>query len=128
MSRAVLRVAPDPPMLPVVRMVLASAARQARVDANLVEEIRLAVTEAVAEAIDAHRSVPTDERVVVEFDFASSVVDVRVRHVAAQGPARLDTIDRMGVIAGIADEVDVGRDESGTVTISMQWAQVDTRH
>ncbi|MDN5851966.1 MAG: ATP-binding protein [Actinomycetia bacterium] len=121
---------PDPSMLRVLRMVVGVAARQVGVDENVVDDVRLGATEAAAEAIAVHRGIPTDERVTVQFDFAPSALDVRVSHVVPDRHVRYeqgDMGDRMAVVAGIADEVDIDRDTGGCVTISMRWRQDDTR-
>lgn len=130
MPRAVLKLQPDPAMLRVARMVLGAAARQRGADENLIDDIQLGATEAVKQAIDVHRSAGTDELVVIEFDFGADTFAVQVAYAAPRGRCPDETpaaVDRMGVIAGIADDAEIECDATGLATISMRWMQADTR-
>lgn len=115
-------------MLQVLRMTLGTAARRHGADENLVEDIKMGAAEAVAEAIEAHRTAHNSEPVTVELDFTETFA-VRVTYMQDGQRRRetIDSVDRVGVIAGIADEVNVEHHQVGTAAISMRWGQAGMR-
>lgn len=115
-------------MLRVLRMVLGTAARQQHADENLVDDIRLGATEAFRAALDEQRDARSNAPVTVEFDFADTF-DVRVTFVrpGRACPAEMRAAHRLGVIEGIADDVDIQCGEGLSCAISLRWMQADTR-
>ncbi|UYM03375.1 ATP-binding protein [Solicola gregarius] len=125
MPRIELRLQPDPALLRVMRVTIASAARVQRLDESLVEDIRLAATEATAEAMAAHTDAEIGDAVVVGLDVADHEAVVSVDHVAGRGRPRTaadEGVDRLAVAAGVADGFEVRTAGAGTTRIEMRWS------
>lgn len=137
MSWVVMRVAPDAARLGVVRMAITSLARARRLDEGLIEDLRLATTEAAGRSIAAHRTHGICEPVTVEVHITDRDVVVRVADSEPGGPgeAYLELRDgalsasgdkepqvpeQLAVVGGIADELDVRLGMHGT-NVTMRW-------
>lgn len=137
MSWVVLRVEPDPARLGVVRMAITALARGHGLDECLVDDLRLAATEAAGRAIAAHRAHDISEPVTVEIHIGAQRVVVRVADSEPGGPRESCvelrdealTVDgaeaprvpeQLAVVGGIADELDVRLGTDGT-NVTMRW-------
>ncbi|MGH3357527.1 MAG: ATP-binding protein [Nocardioidaceae bacterium] len=139
MSWVVLRVAPDPARLGVVRMAVVSMARVDGLDECLIEDLRLATTEAAGRAIAAHRANDIDDPVTVELHITDrdvvvrvadsepsgpgeSYVELRDDDLTMQGPAVPRVPEQLAVVGGIADELEVRLGMDGT-NVTMRWSR-----
>lgn len=139
MSWLVMRVAPDAARLGAVRMAITSLARTRRLDESLIEDLRLATTEATGRAIAAHRSHGIGGPVTVEVHITELDVVVRVADSEPGGPGetyvelRNESLtasggeeprvpEQLAVVGGIADELDVRLGMQGT-NVTMRWSR-----
>jgi serine/threonine-protein kinase RsbW len=143
MALVELLLSPLPSHVRTARLVGVAAARRAGLDAELVDELRLALGEAASRAVELHaRHAPDTPVSVTVADNPGGLTvtvsdsgpaagptsdDVASDLFAAQGggpDADLDTaVDpdvALAVLTGLVDDVDVARGESGTV-ITMRW-------
>lgn len=142
MSWVVLRVAPDTAHLSAVRMAVTSLARTQGVDEGLIEDLRLATTEATGRAIAAHQEHRIVDPVTVEVHVTDRDVVVRVADCEPGGPGeayvelRDESLsvgggelprvpEQLAVVGGIADELDVRLGMDGT-NVTMRWSRVGT--
>jgi anti-sigma regulatory factor (Ser/Thr protein kinase) len=86
-SLLVLELAPDPALLASARLFAAAAARAAGCDADTVEDVRLAVSEACTRAIGAASG---DERVRIEAEIDGAGARLTVVGAPAGGTTALD--------------------------------------
>ena len=116
--------------LAIIRMVVTSFAHlHPEYDDDQVDDLRLAVSEACTNAIDAHVAVSTDDRVVIRCRGGAEALEVTildrgggfdVEHVEAAPPPtdpdRLDWERGLGIplIKALADEVDFTSTGAGT--------------
>ena len=127
MSRIELRLQPDPALLRVMRMTLAAAARVHHLPESLAEDIRLAATEATAEAMAAHAYADIDDPILVALDITGRAVMVTVEHVGRPGrvPATASqSVDRLAVAAGIADGLEISSGPAGATRVELTWPTV----
>lgn len=131
MSWVAIRVEPELSRLRVVRMVVTSLARRQLLDERLIEDLRLATTEATARAIEAHRDRGIDEPVTVELHINERQVVLKVADRQPVDPSGFpdgdcDPLvpDRLAIVAGIADEYDLRLDMAETV-ITLRWARIE---
>lgn len=134
-----MRVAPDAARLGVVRMAITSLARTRRLDECLIEDLRLATTEAAGRAIAAHQEHGIGEPVTVEVHITDRDVVVRVADSEPGGPGeayvelRDESLtasgredprvpEQLAVVGGIADELDVRLGMHGT-NVTMRWSR-----
>lgn len=139
MSWVVLRVAPDHARLGVVRMAIVSMGRAHGLDEILIEDLRLATTEAAGRAIAAHRANDIEEPVTVELHITErdvvvrvadhepggpgeSYVELRDEDLTVDGPAVPRVPEQLAVVGGIADELDVRLGMDGT-NVTMRWSR-----
>jgi hypothetical protein len=88
MPQVLLRVPPDPAIIAVVRLVAAAMARKAGVDEDTLDDVRLAVGQACARAVSAHRDrgLPDPIRVTLADDASVEIaVQDAVALEAAEG-------------------------------------------
>lgn len=122
MSVSTLVIPADSAQVRVVRLVATAAARRAGLDEDMVDEVRLAVGEAVARAV-MRSSAGEDPRVRVRLEdletgFAVEVVDSGDRPDEDAGFA-------MAVISGLVPDVDVDKVPGGGQTLRMSWTTQD---
>ncbi|UPK75499.1 ATP-binding protein [Nocardioidaceae bacterium SCSIO 66511] len=123
MPRVELRLQPDPALLRVMRMTIGSTARLRDLSEPLVDDIRLAVTEAASEAIAAHTYAQIDDPVAVVLDIGEDEVVVTVEHHGVHGrvPATAtQSVDRLAVASGMADDLRV-REGADTTCVELRW-------
>lgn len=91
MPSSKIAIPPDPEHVRVVRMVAVAAARVGGVPEDLLEEVRLAVGEAVARVVLRHRRSHVSDDVVVRFRDEPESFEVEIADAA---PADLPEIDK----------------------------------
>ncbi len=125
-----LEIPARPEYIGLVRLLVASlAAERRQLDDERVADLKLAVSEACTNAVEAHESGSTDERVVVRCFESDDRFEVRVddrgsgfdpaalpSHPPVTDPARLEFERGLGVplIRALVDEVDFESNEQGT--------------
>lgn len=129
-----LRLPPAIPYVGLARLVVVSAARQAGMDPERLEDLRLVVSEAVTNSMLAHEAVASDEAVCVAFaadvdsnagkgDFEVLVGDCGPGFEAAGGPpdGTRDWSSEGGLgltlIRGLADDVEFQREDGMEVRL-----------
>jgi serine/threonine-protein kinase RsbW len=127
-----LHLPPDEQYVGLARLVVTVAARQAGMDDERVEDLKIAVSEAIANAIHAHRDARRAGPVVLAFGatdrnaFGVTVVDAgpgfEPEPPEAAGDKDLSVEGGLGVILirGLADEVEFVRDEG--MRVDMRFA------
>lgn len=114
MSTSTLRIPVDTEQVRVARLVAGTAARLAGVDPEDIEDVRLAVGEAVGRAVMRHLDEQVSTPVIIEFrDDADSFAVVVNDEATGDGP---DNAFAMAVITGLVP----GAQLSGQ-TVSMTW-------
>jgi hypothetical protein len=86
MPQVVLSVPPDPAFVRVVRLVATAMARKSGIDEDVLDDVRLAVGQACARAVSAHRDRGLSDPVSITFADDASV-EVAVHDVVALEPA-----------------------------------------
>jgi serine/threonine-protein kinase RsbW len=125
-----LEIPANPEYVGLVRMVVASVAAERRdLDDDRVADLKLAVSEACTNAIEAHESGPVNERVVVRCFEDTERFEVRVEdrgtgfdpdalptHPPVTDPARLEHERGLGIplIRALVDEVEFDSSPAGT--------------
>jgi anti-sigma regulatory factor (Ser/Thr protein kinase) len=136
MSKVEMLMDQDPAHVRVVRLVSAAVARMAGLDDEVLDEVRLGVSEACGLAIDALDAAGSAEPMALEFD-DSAGLSVTVR-TPAQLPDRAPVpvpadpavedsphvahvlLDRLALIEGLIDDVDVDSGPAGS-SVTMHW-------
>lgn len=114
MSVSTLRIAPDTEQVRVARLVAGTAARRAGVDPEEIEDVRLAVGEAVGRAVLRHLDSSVQAPVVIEFRDNDASFSVVVNDQATSDAT--DNGFAMAVITGLVPTAQL----SGQ-TLSMTW-------
>ncbi len=114
MTVSTLRIPPDTVQVRVARLVAGTAARVAGVDADDIEDVRLAVGEAVGRAVLRHLDQQVQAPVVIEFRDDETSFAVVVNDEAPEGGS--DNGFAMAVIAGLVPTAEL----SGRA-VSMTW-------
>lgn len=122
MPTSTLRIPPDTEQVRVARLVACAAARKAGIDEDDVEEVRLAVGEAVGRAVLRHMATeqmgPVEIRIVEQpHSFEVEVVD------RARGAASDDGGFAMAVITGLVPSADVRDTDEGGQSLNMVWSR-----
>lgn len=124
-DQVTVSIARDPALVRTVRLVAAAVARRARLDEELVEEVRLAVGEACAILMAPHpNSVPASDPVTVALAMDRRFRVAVVSHVS--GPPNgsdltgLDDIGPWLLLRALVDDLEVKGAGSST-TVSMSW-------
>jgi anti-sigma regulatory factor (Ser/Thr protein kinase) len=124
-----LRLPPDVQFVGLARLVVCAAARHAGMSDERVEDLRIAVSEAIANAINAHTSVGRTEPIELSFgaaadgSFAVTVSDTGFgfEPISPQQAADRDWTDESGlgvtIIRNLADDVRFLRGEGMQVSI-----------
>lgn len=138
MALVELLLTPLPAHVRTARLVVVAAARRAGLDAELIDELRLALGEAASRAVELHARHAPDTPVSVTVADNPGGLTVTVTDAgpaAGPTPGGGDLFDAHGsddvddavdpdvalaVITGLVDEVDVARGEAGTV-VTMRW-------
>jgi serine/threonine-protein kinase RsbW len=138
MSEVELHLPPDVAYVGLARLVVVTAARQAGMSEDRVEDLRIAVSEATANAVIAHRRSDPTQPVVLSFgvtdDGAFGVrVDDTGPGVVPQelGPDRGSSIEGglgVSLIRELADRVDFVRGEGTRVHMRFSLALSQDRH
>jgi serine/threonine-protein kinase RsbW len=125
-----LRVPPDVQYVGLARLVVTSAARQAGMTSERIEDLKIAVSEATTNAIQAHQRVGQTAPISLRFgptsanQFAVTIADLAADDAApdAMGGRHWDADGGLGVtlIRGLADVVDFRRDAG--VSVHMRFA------
>ncbi|MDP9443818.1 MAG: ATP-binding protein [Actinomycetota bacterium] len=128
MGHVALRVSSQPAQVRVVRLVATAVARRAGLDAESLDEVRLAVAEACGLALEADRTARAGAPITVDFDDDPGlVVTVHAAgDVRNHGP-ELDLAegrpDRLAVLQGLLeDDVAVSCTDAAS-TIRMAWGR-----
>jgi serine/threonine-protein kinase RsbW len=127
-----LRVPADVQYVGLARLVVTAAARQAGMTNDRLEDLKIAVSEATASAMQAHQREGDDEPVVLRFgsvgadQFAVTIADAG--HITDQETADIaarnwNTEGSLGVtlIRGLADAVDFDEGDAG-MSVHMRFA------
>ena len=131
-----LEIPAEPEFVGLVRLFVSSLATSRREIADdRIDDLKLAVSEACTNAIDAHSHGPTDDRIVVSWVEGDDRLEVAVEdrgpgfdpsslpeHPPVTDPERLNFERGLGIplIRSLVDEVDFKTSESGTtVTLVM---------
>ena len=139
MAHVELELTPLPAHVRTARLVVVAAARRAGLPDDLIDELRLAVSEATSRAVGLHRSHLVAEPVLVAITDEPRVLTVAVSDrgpSAGPAPADLagdlleraesgdaDTIDpdvSLAVLSGLVDDVSVEATPGGT-TVTLRW-------
>ncbi|MGH3366417.1 MAG: ATP-binding protein [Nocardioidaceae bacterium] len=142
MARVELRVDQDPAHVRLVRLVAAAVGRMAGLDEETLHEVRLGVTEACGLAMDSLAAAESPDPVSLWFDdvdglrvavkAAADVLDPAITSLAGNETRSTDftssgtppgspiAVDRVALIEGLVDEVDIARSATGAV-ITMRW-------
>lgn len=126
-----LRVPPDVQYVGLARLVVTTAARQAGMSSDRIEDLKIAVSEATANAITAHQRAGHDEAVTLVFgatgtdQFAVTIADagfVSDADVAGTGARGWNSDGNLSVtlIRGLADVVDF--DGEAGMSVHMRFA------
>jgi anti-sigma regulatory factor (Ser/Thr protein kinase) len=115
MSSAELRIPPDPAFVSLARLVVAQAARQAGVASDRVQDVKIAVDEALATAVRAQAANNLSAPIDLEFGSTAQGFEVIVQTLEEQSTARgpgqqpgaelLDPKLSFTIIEGLTDEV-----------------------
>lgn len=126
-----LRVPPDVQYVGLARLVVTSAARQAGMTSDRLEDLKIAVSEATASAIAAHQRAGDDEPVTLSFgsvsanQFAVTIADAGpVDDNGDASAAGWNNDGSLGVtlIRGLADVVDFDADQAAGASVHMRFA------
>lgn len=124
MPTATLSLPPTPEHVRTARLVTVAAARRAGVSEDVVDDVRLAVGEAVARAVLRHAAAGTDADVeVVVCDDDGFLVEVRDR----TAPELPDDDEGMALalVRAVAPEVDVAPRAPVGTTLRLRWPVAD---
>jgi anti-sigma regulatory factor (Ser/Thr protein kinase) len=139
MATVSLTVGQDPAHVRLARLVSAAVARMVGLGDDVLDEVRLGVSEACGLAIDALDAAHSDAPMALEFDDSDGLT-VTVRPPAAlperhevpvpADPALEDSpniahvlLDRLALIEGLIDDVDVQSGPDGSA-VTMRWKAV----
>jgi len=129
MGEVVLEIPARPEYVALARQVVtAAAALEPTFQDERIEALRLAVSEATTNAIEAHADLSREERVVIRCDLADDRIEVEVfDHGAGFDPEAIDATERidpeglerehgMGIplMRELADESEITSDDGGT--------------
>jgi anti-sigma regulatory factor (Ser/Thr protein kinase) len=124
MSLAELTVPADPSFVGLVRLVVGQCARQAGVAQDRVEDVKLAVDEAVANAVRARHTARTQRPVTLAFGPTARGFEVVIHGIDAPsvpvgdapagGVELVDPTLSFTLIEGLGDVVDYRRDDAST--------------
>lgn len=143
MARVELRVDQDPAHLRLVRLVAAAVGRMAGLDEETLHEVRLGVTEACGLAMDSLDAAGVPDPVSLRFDDVDGLrvavraaaevldpaitmlADTETRTSADRGSSPTSRgsqilVDRVALIEGLVDEVNIDRGPTGAV-ITIRW-------
>jgi serine/threonine-protein kinase RsbW len=138
MATVELRFSALPAHVRTARLVAAAVARRSGVDEAMLDEVRLAVGEACSRAVELHRVHCPDELVQVSLSddgtaFRVAVADRAPVDASGDDESLSEFLDAEGVddgqlpsnvgiavIAGLVDDLEVDRGESGA-TVRMSW-------
>lgn len=129
--------------LALVRAVVAAAASlEPQLREQRIEDLRLAVSEATTNAIEAHASLGSDERIRIRCDLSDERIEVEVHdhgegfdagtlkpHPPVTDPARLDYERGLGLplMRVLADETEIRSSEQGTAVRLVVYTSANTR-
>lgn len=119
----VVRIARDPSLVRMVRLVAASVARRADRDEDFVEEVRLAVGEACALLLGDHPDLHSDPVTVeIRVDGALEVEVSSSGRIPVTDPpdSDIDGTQPWALLRGLVDGFAVSQDEGRTV-VRMSW-------
>ncbi len=120
MPTATLSLPPTPEHVRTARLVTVAAARRAGVSEDVVDDVRLAVGEAVARAVLRHAAAGTDADVeVVVCDDDGFLVEVRDR-TAAELPDDDEGL-ALALVRAVAPEVDVAPRTPVGTSLRLRW-------
>lgn len=110
------------------RLVVGAAARRAGVDPDALDDVRLAVAEAVALAV--HRCADADAPAAVELRMIDEGdrFTVEVADAATEPPADLDDVLLLSLplIRSLAADSQIGPNEQGGQTVSLTWPHAES--
>lgn len=120
MPTATLSLPPTPEHVRTARLVVVAAARRAGIEEDLVDDVRLAVGEAVARAVLRHAAAGTDADVeVVVDDDGGFAVEVRDR-TAPELPDDDEGI-ALALVRAVAPEVEIEPRTPVGTTLRLRW-------
>ena len=130
MSEVTLQIPARPEYLSLARQVVAAAAAvEPTFHDERIDDLRIAVSEATTNAIEAHADMPSDERIVIRCNLDDDFIEVEVLDQgigfdpgtlasmpAASAPDRLHYERGLGIplMRVLADEADITSGETGT--------------
>ncbi|MEZ5145059.1 MAG: ATP-binding protein [Acidimicrobiales bacterium] len=132
MAEVVLEIPARPAYLSLARQVVAAAAAiEPTFHDDRIDDLRIAVSEATTNAIEAHADLSSDERIVIRCNLGDDRIEVEVVDVAggfdqlvaagdaapdAESPDRLDYERGLGIplMRVLADEAEIRSGEEGT--------------
>ncbi len=139
MARVELELTPLPAHVRTARLVVVAAARRAGLPDDLIDELRLAVSEAASRAVGLHRAHQVTEPVLVAITDDPRVLTVSVADCGpSAGPAPVDLAEdlleraesgdadpidpdvSLAVLSGLVDDVSVEATPGGT-TVTLRW-------
>jgi anti-sigma regulatory factor (Ser/Thr protein kinase) len=110
----------------VVRLAVAALARQAGLDGDVVDNLRIAVSEACTTAVFAHEAAGSEDPIVIRWDDADDRLVVEVEDAAGTGPGGPAPEDSQGfatrdvmssaLLESLVDESSVARGAAGTIS------------
>jgi hypothetical protein len=125
-----LTITPDPSLVRTVRLVAASIARRAGLDASAVEEVRLAVGETCAVMVglapeDSTVTTASGDQVTVTLRVDGGLhAEINGPSVAPSGEASAElaelALDPWALVRGLREDVDVAEDGAST-TVRLAW-------
>jgi serine/threonine-protein kinase RsbW len=122
MSESALTIPADTEQVRLVRLVACAAARRTGMSEEAVDEVRLAVGEAVGRAVVRHQRTGTPDPVTVRMIDADAGFAVEVRD-AADGMEDDDFGLAMAVITGLVPDTEVRTTVDGGQILRMSWGR-----
>jgi hypothetical protein len=115
-----LSIPPQPEHVRTARLVAGAAARRCGVDEGVLDEVRLAVGEACARAVNRQAAIAGTAQVRVELEDGDDTFAVRVHDPSPNEQGEIDDGLALAVISGLVPDSSVAPGAGGTV-ISMLW-------
>jgi anti-sigma regulatory factor (Ser/Thr protein kinase) len=121
MPTSTIAIPPAPEHVRVVRMVAGAAARRGRVPAELIDEVRLAVGEAVARVVLRHRRADIDEDVVVTIHDDPEAFEVEITDLAPSDLPDIDDGLSIALAQALAPHSSMAPGPDGVQLVKLAW-------
>jgi anti-sigma regulatory factor (Ser/Thr protein kinase) len=122
MPTATLSIPAAPEQVRTARLVAGAAARRAGVDPDVIDDVRLAVAEAVARAVLRGLAAGGEDQVDVVMTDDGSSFEIAVSDAVAQQLTDDEEALALSLMQALADESRVLDNESGGQTVVLTWA------